>query len=207
VVLVPPGTPELGVAGVRRIDVELRGVRRHFRLPRLLRELSATLLHSQVAALPLTSPCPRLATIHDLPWLAPVRLAEPGTGIRDRAAALHAARSATLVLVPSRRTASMLGRARGVLVVPHGVTPPPEPAPKDALDGPFLAIGDRWPRKNLDRVREAHKMASAMHRGLPELRVIGPRAGWVDEEEKRRMLRRARGLVHASLFEGSGCRC
>jgi glycosyltransferase involved in cell wall biosynthesis len=36
------------------------------------------------------------------------------------------------------------------------------------------------------------------------LRVIGPPVGWVDDREKWRLLRSARGLVHASLLEGFG---
>ena len=43
-----------------------------------------------------------------------------------------------------------------------------------------------------------------MHRGLPDLRCVGPGSVYVDEAEKYEILRRSRALLQLSLFEGFG---
>lgn len=202
--VVPPGFVAPAIAGLELVHADLRGLRRWRIAPRLVRELGAGLWHAPIAALPPRCPCPMVATVHDLPWRAPVRLVEPGVGWRHRLALRLAMRTATRVLVPSRSTATDLGDASHVRVVPHGIETPSAPAPESALVGAFLAIGDERARKNLDRLRAAHTMARTMDQELPDLRVIGPRSGWVAEAEKLRLLRSARALVHVSLFEGFG---
>ena len=72
----------------------------------------------------------------------------------------------------------------------------------------MLAVGTLEPRKNLDRVVAAAKVA-----GVP-LRVVGARGwggvdvpGWVgrvSDEELARLYRGARCVVYASLYEGFG---
>lgn len=173
-------------------------------------ELEASLLHSPVAALPRRCPCPAVATVHDLPWLAPVALAEPGVGLRHRLALRRAVRVATRLVVPSAATAKDLLRAWGkdlagrVRVVPHGTPAPEAPAAYEDLRGPFLFLGDDRPRKNLERLRHAWRLARTVAPDLPGLRVVGPHHGYVTETEKLELLRSARALVHVSLFEGFG---
>jgi glycosyltransferase involved in cell wall biosynthesis len=98
-------------------------------------------------------------------------------------------------------------RAR-VIVVPHGVVLPPDNV-ACRHDGPFLALGDDRPRKNLARLRDAHARARAQRPALPGLDCFGPRrhaerARFVGEDEKHARLREARALVHVSLHEGFG---
>ncbi len=183
-------------------------ITRQLALPRLLRQLGATVYHSPVAAIPWRAPCPTVATVHDLPWLAPEPLHEPGCRLRHRLAVRRALRHASVVVVPSQATADDLdrwasGKAR-VIVVPHGVAPPQQPAADRDLRGPFLILGDDRPRKNLARIREAHRRARNTCPDLPDLQCIGPGAGYVDEQTKYQLLRRARAVLQFSLFEGFG---
>ncbi len=210
--LVPPDAGVAAVEGVILVHTEAVAGRlaRQLALPRLLAKRGADLLHSAVAALPWRAPCPMLATVHDLPWRAAVRLDEPGTGLRHRAALRVAARRAAVIVVPSRATRDALaaelrgrGRAR-VHVVPHGVPLPCEPAPESALTGPFLAFGDGRPRKNVERLRRAHARARADRPDLPPLRVVGPGLEWLSDDERDAALRSARALVAVSLHEGFG---
>ena len=202
--LVPPGQDAAEVAGYERVTACCTGLARQTVLPGLLRRLRADLYHAPVAAIPLHAPCPVIATVHDLPWRSPVPLREPGCGWRARLAVTLALRRAARVLVPSVATAHDLGASPRVRLVPHGVVLPAEPAPEAALTGPFLVLGAGRPRKNLDRVQAAHKMASVMRPGLPALRICGHGAEYVSESTKWTLLRAARGLVHCPLFEGFG---
>ena len=204
VLVAPPGAWLEGLPEIEVVTADVRRSRRHFLLPRLLKSLAATLLHSPVAALPLRTPCPCIATIHDLPWRARVPLAENGVSLRHRLALHLALARARIVLVPSLATAADLDNLPKLRVVPHGITTPQTAAAASALRGPFLAIGDDRPRKNLDRLRAAHTMAREMDQELPDLRVIGPLGGYVDETEKVRLLRTCRALVHVALHEGFG---
>lgn len=179
-------------------------------LPRVLREIGAQLLHCPVAALPLRAPCPTIATVHDLPWMASVPGDEPGCGTLDRLAVRLAARRAAAIVVPTAATARDLVQFAGarnesrVHVVPHGVRAAATPAPEDDLDGPFLVLGDDRPRKNLERVRLAHELALEDDPGLPALQLVGPGFGYLSEENKLATLRRSRALLHLSLHEGFG---
>ena len=179
-------------------------------LPRLLKKLRADLLHCPVSALPLRAPCPMIATVHDLPWMARVPLHETGCGATHRLAVRLAAHRAAAILVPTKATARDLVRFAGprieplVHVAPHGVVRPREPAPASQLDGPLLVLGDDRPRKNLPRVREAHALARGSCPDLPDLRLVGPSFGYVSEQEKTELLRSARGLAQLSLHEGFG---
>jgi glycosyltransferase involved in cell wall biosynthesis len=210
-VLLPPGA-DAAALPFPAIAAPRRRLARELLLPALLRRHRASLLHSPVAALPPRAPCPRIATIHDLPWCAPPGFADPGRSWWHRAAARRALRDADCVLVPSEATrrdciafggAACAARLR---VVPHGVAPPEAPAPGAALRGPFLVLGDRRPRKNLARVIAAHAAARAAAPGLPELLLVGPGQprGYATEAEKLALLRGARALVHVALFEGYG---
>jgi len=207
VLLLPEGTAAPDMAGVAVQSGPVGAVRKQLRLPGLLRELDAGVFHSPVTALPVRARCPMVATIHDVPWYARERLEEPGCGWRHRLAVRIAARRAAAIVVPSRATA--LDVLRGcrhapVCVIRHGVALPSEPAPPEQLNGPFLVLGDDRPRKNLVRVKEAHAQARLLAPDLPDLEICGPVHGYVTEEEKSRLLRSCRALLHLSLFEGFG---
>lgn len=213
--LLPPQAEGQGLAHVR----ELRSacvagpLARQLRLPSLLRALDAELFHAPIAAIPWRAPCRTIATVHDLPWRARDLSGEPGCGWRARFAVRCAVARADLVIVPSRATERDLRaecptpRAR-IAVVAHGVPAAPDTTPS-AHDGPFLALGDDRPRKNLARLAAAHERARHLRPSLPALEFVGPRrreanAGWVSEAEKHARLGRARALVHVSLHEGFG---
>ncbi len=184
-------------------------IARQLRLPRLLRQLAASVLHSSVAAVPLRAPCPTIATAHDLPWLHP-ELGEVSTPWRQFATR-RALAAASAVLAPSQFTAEDVRRLLGarcppLQVVPHGTRlgPAPDPTAIRARSGPLLVLGDDRPRKNRDRVRQAYALAAATCPGLPPLRFVGPPDDYVDEAEKVRLLRTCRAVVQCSRFEGFG---
>lgn len=208
VLLLPAGANDPALANVRTAAAPRGGLRRQLALPRLLRALGASVLHSSVAAVPLRARCPTIATVHDLPWLHP-EVGEPGTRWR-RAVTRWSLRAAAAVLAPSAITrddaARVLGGAAKVHVVPHGTSlgPAPDEAAVRARAGAFLVLGDDRPRKNRDRVRAAHARARTHAADIPPLRFVGPPNDYVSEDEKRRLLAHCRALVHASLFEGFG---
>lgn len=208
VLLLPPGAPDPQLPGVRVVAAPRGRLRRQLALPRLLRRLHADLLHSSVAAVPLRAYVPTIASAHDLPWRHP-EAGEATTPWR-RFATAQALRAAAAVLAPSTMTAddvrALLGADARVRVVPHGcaLDPTPTAAATAARRGPFLALGDDRPRKNRDLLRRAHARASAQDATLPPLRFVGPPADFVDEAQKRELLRDCRALVHASRFEGFG---
>ena len=181
--------------------------RRH--MPSLLTRIGAGLLHAPVAAIPRSSPCPVVATIHDLPWLYRDLRGEPGSRLAHRLAASRAMHCASAVIVPSAATAEDLRRFRPrarvpIHMIPHGTFLPETTAPAADLVGPFLVLGDDRPRKNRERVAAAHAMALQQCPDLPGIRFVGPPGDYVPEQEKIAQLRRARGLVHLSLLEGFG---
>src|SRR5262245_48296789 len=98
--------PELVPAGIERaaISVRLQELRMARSLPRALRRLGASLVHTQYA-LPLRSPCPVVVTIHDLSFEDADR---DLMGWRDRwtfrRVVPSAARGAARVLTVSERT-------------------------------------------------------------------------------------------------------
>ncbi|MGE3172274.1 MAG: glycosyltransferase family 4 protein [Planctomycetota bacterium] len=207
VLLLPDGAQDPGIAGVEVVPAPRGALRRQVVLPRLVRAARAAVLHSPVAAVPLLLRRPKVATVHDLPWLHPDS-GERGTR-RQRAATTRSLRAADAVLAPSRFT---LDAARALVrdparlhLVPHGAAPPrqPPPAPGDR-HGPLLALGDDRPRKNRVRVQAAWKLARRRCPELPELCFAGPPYNVVDDAGKQALLRGCRALVHVSLFEGFG---
>lgn len=210
VLSVPRGVDLPALDDVEVVEGPFGRLARQRVLPRLLRQLSATLLHCPVAALPLRGPCPMLATVHDLPWMARFPLHETGCGPTHRLAVRLAAHLAAAIVVPTRATARDLIRFVGprvesrVHVVPHGVGTVTEPAPEVQLTGPLLVLGDDRPRKNLARVREAHELARSTCPDLPDLQLVGPGFGYVSEHRKVELLRHARAVMQLSLHEGFG---
>lgn len=211
VLLLPDRAPRTELPpGVEVIASPRAALGKQLAWPRLLRRLGARLLHSPVAAPPCRLPCPRVVTVHDLPWRAQPRLPRGDAPRLRHRLALHAsARAAAAILVPSLATADDLRRelpaeaGARVHVVPHGV-PPTEPAAFRDLTGDLLVLGDDRPRKNRARVAEAHARARCSDPRVPALRFVGPPDAFVTEAEKDALLRRATGLVHLSLHEGFG---
>ena len=181
------------------------------RLPRRAERLDV--LHCTTFRGPLRSRVPTVLTVHDM---AIVRYPEAfprwhrlygKAGLRRvlRAADAVVAVSeftklevATLVDVPAER----------IRVVPNGVDPLFTPDGRAAEGSYVLAVATLEPRKNLDRVVEAARLAGV------ELRVVGARgwggvkvSGWVGEipdAELARLYRGARCVLYPSLYEGFG---
>ena len=181
--------------------------KRQLALPWLARRARANVLHSPVASVPLLCRIPRIATVHDLPW------ADPQSGEtrpwRVRAAVRSSLRAATRVIAPSTSTRDAALRigvnAKRCVVVPHATEIPSEP-PRPANDrhGPLLILGDERPRKNRTRVEAAIAIAKRRDPRVPDPCFAGPPFNYVDESQKRGLLRGCRSLVHASLYEGFG---
>ncbi len=205
---------------------------RELRLAPALKQDGVDLLHSPVAAIPLRTAVPRVATVHEIPWIrhpgVEGRAREIAHRIRVRAAAAFAA----AVVVPSEATRRDLlalhpdaeGRVR---VVPHGVdpiflAPPPAGGPAASLRLPglegkpyILAVGAARPRKDMDtlvRAFAAYREAG----GDRLLAVTGPGKppaspppgmrwlGWIEDDLLVAAYRGADALVYHSLNEGFG---
>jgi len=211
VLLLPDGAKDPDIGGVRCVAGPVGLAARVRRMPQLLRSLGASVLHSPVAALPHRAPCPMIASVHDLPWMAdpPLENDDAG-GPRHRAAIRHAARHGDAILCVSRTSRHHLVRYLGrrpkarVCVVHNGVATPAEPAPASELTGPLLVLAADRPRKNLDRVRHAHARAREIESDVPGLLIAGPPEAYLPESEKIAALRRSSALLHVTLFEGFG---
>ncbi|MEZ6037149.1 MAG: glycosyltransferase [Planctomycetota bacterium] len=207
--LLPPGAEHHAIDGVEVVPAPRGALRRQLVLPQLLRRVRADVLHSPVAAVPLRAPCATIATVHDLPWLH----AEAGESSSwwRRFATRRSLGAADAVIAPSTMTRDdarqLLDSGQDkVRLVLHGTALPlhAELLPPERRDGPLLVLGDDRPRKNRQRLREAHARALAGGAHLPELAFVGPPERYVDEAEKRDLLRTCRALVHVSRFEGFG---
>jgi glycosyltransferase involved in cell wall biosynthesis len=216
--------PELVPAGIEPIELEARSqeLRMLWSLPRRLRSLRASLVHTQYA-LPFRCPCPAVVTIHDLSFEEDD---PPLMGRRDRwtfrRVVPRAARAAARVLTVSERTKRDLVERydlppERVVVTPNGVDPAfgPDGASYKLQLGPYaLAVGAVQRRKN-----QLAALAAAREAGL-ELVVAGPlkdqrvaaelRAGgaqlegYVETEQLAELYRGAACLVQASRHEGFG---
>jgi alpha-1,3-rhamnosyl/mannosyltransferase len=215
--------PELVPDGVLAVLLAARSqeLRMAWTLPRTLRRLGASLVHTQYA-LPLRAPCPAVVTIHDLSF-------EQGLmGRRDRLVfervVPRAARGAARILTVSERTKHDLVEQYAVpperiVVAPNGVDPAFGPAgdgPSDivSLGRYALAVGAIQERKNQIAALEAAREA-----GL-ELVVVGPvkdekvavslrtagarLEGYIAVERLAELYRGAACLVQSSRYEGFG---
>jgi len=164
--------------------------------PRTAARLGVDVWHGPHYSVPLRAPVPLVVTIHDLTLLEhPEWHERPKTLYFGRMIPAAVARAAVCVCV-SRHTADRLaamvpahtGRAREVMVVPHGVDharfrPEPDPVPDlDRLDRigvrpPYVAfLSTIEPRKGLPNLVEAFARVAA-HR--PDLSlVIAGGSGW-----------------------------
>jgi glycosyltransferase involved in cell wall biosynthesis len=205
---------------------------REARLAPALKQDGVDLLHSPVAAIPLRTSVPRVATVHETPWVLHPGIEGRGREIAHRLRVRAAAAFAAAVVVPSEATRRDLaalhpGSEERVRVVPHGVDPlflaPPPPegdGPRIARlglegEGFLLAVGSGRPRKGPDTLLEAHAAYRAAG-GRLLLAVTGPGKpppgpppgvrwiGWVDDLSLVALYRRAAALVYHSLSEGFG---
>ena len=215
--------PELVPDGVLAVLLPARSqeLRMTWTLPRTLRRLGASLVHTQYA-LPLRAPCPAVVTIHDLSF-------EQGLmGRRDRLVfervVPRAARGAARVLTVSERTKHDLVEQYAVpperiVVAPNGVDPAFGPAgdgPSDTSSlGPYaLAVGAIQERKNqiaaLEAAREAGLELVVVGPVKDEKVAVGLRAagarleGYVAVERLAELYRGAACLVQSSRYEGFG---
>jgi len=211
---------------------EKTGLWRETRLAPALKQDGVDLLHSPVAAIPLRTQVPRVATVHEVPWLRHPGVEGRGREIAHRLRVRAAAQFAAAVVVPSESTRADLAAlhpagAGRIRVVPHGVDPlflSPPPAEGDAaavrrygLEGHrwFVAVGSGRPRKGPDTLLAAFAAYRAAG-GDRHLVVTGPGkapssppagvrwAGWVEDAALVALYRGADALVYHSLNEGFG---
>lgn len=181
-------------------------------LPRRAARDRVDVLHCPGHRGPLRSRVPVVLTIHDL---AVIRLPDTfnrWTRTYSRLLLPRLARAAARVIAVSEFTAreaiELLGvDEKRVRVIPHGVEAPFTPDGPSADGDYVLAVGTVEPRKNLDRVAEAARLAGV------ELRIAGAHGwgrvgvrsiGFVDDAELARLYRGAAALVYPSLYEGFG---
>jgi glycosyltransferase involved in cell wall biosynthesis len=156
---------------------------------------------------------PLAVTVHDLAVLRHPETFNQWTRRYSRSCVPRVVRAASRVIAVSEFTkqelVELLGTSEAkIAVVPNGVADVFAPDGRAAEGDYVLAVGTLEPRKNLERVAQAARLASV------ELRVVGARGwggvdapGWVgrvSDEELARLYRGARSLVYASLYEGFG---
>ena len=238
VVLYSQGPLDLGVplpAGVQPVPLggkEPPGLWREMRLAPALKQDGVDLLHVPVAAIPLRTSVPRVATVHEIPWIRHPAVEGRGREIAHRLRVRAAAAFAAAVVVPSESTRADLlslhpSAAEKVKVVPHGVDPlflrpPPREGDRQVLGRLglrghyyFLAVGAGRPRKGPDTLIEAYAAYRAAG-GDDLLAVAGPGRpppgpppgvrwlGWVDDAALVALYRGADALVYHTLNEGFG---
>jgi glycosyltransferase involved in cell wall biosynthesis len=169
-------------------------------LPRLVRRLGVDVLHSPHYTTPLANPAASVVTLHDATFFTDPGLHSPVKAKFFRAWTRTALRRATLCVVPSRATATELGRAVGadrvrMQVTYHGVDPerfhPPSPAEVadvrvrlDLHDQPYVAfLGALEPRKNVPSLVRGFAMACRGRREQPAL-VLAGQPGWDTQVER-----------------------
>ena len=136
-------------------------------LPRLLTKLRADLLHSMQFITPLRSPCPTVATVHDMVWrLHPETIEQPRRAYY-RFLVPRSLKAARAILTNSEATARdvrrcLPGVAGRVTVTPFG-TPTwltrEGPTRRETAEGAgpfFLFVGTLEPRKNLPNLLAAY---------------------------------------------------
>jgi glycosyltransferase involved in cell wall biosynthesis len=183
-------------------------------LPRQARREQLDVLHCPTFRGPLKSPgVPLVVTVHDLAVLRHPEVFNLWTRRYSRACVPRVVRAASRVIAVSEFTKRELVQLLAtpeekITVVPNGVADVFSPEGPAAEGDYVMAVGTLEPRKNLERVEQAARLAGA------ELRVVGAQgwggveaAGWqgrVPDEELARLYRGARCLVYPSLYEGFG---
>ena len=183
-------------------------------LARLARRERLDVLHCPTFRGPISPPpMPLVVTVHDLAVLRHPEAFNLWTRRYSRLCVPRVVRAASRIIAVSEFTkhelVELLGTPPGkVTVIPNGVAEVFLPDGPAAEGDYVLSVGTLEPRKNLDRVREAARLAGA------ELRVVGARGwggveavGWlgrVSDDELARLYRGAKCVVYASLYEGFG---
>jgi glycosyltransferase involved in cell wall biosynthesis len=218
-----------GSSDLTRLVAMTAGMARSARLPADLDVVHYPL----TVPVPRTS-LPRVVTLHDLQHLELPEYFSPGERLFRRFAYERAAREADVVITPTEHARGMLRDRLGVdparvVVAPHGVDHSlfRVDAPADvgfSLPDRFLYYpANLWPHKNHERLLEALAraadrsielvlsgnpygrldalMASASRLGVRD-RVT--HLGFVDHSVVPALMKRARGLIFPSLFEGFG---
>jgi glycosyltransferase involved in cell wall biosynthesis len=202
----------LAFGGSGRVASVLRDTAWYFAgLPLAARGLDV--LHCTTFRGPLRAPAPFTITIHDLGLVRHPELFPRWHRTSGRLAIGPVARAAARVLAVSeftkRETVELLRvPAERVRVIGNAVDDTFTPEGPAAEGDYVLAVSTLEPRKNLDRIAEAARLA-----GL-ELRVAGARGwggvaskGWVgavDDAELARLYRGALCFAYPSLYEGFG---
>jgi glycosyltransferase involved in cell wall biosynthesis len=183
-------------------------------LPRLARREGLDVLHCPTFRAPISPPTmPLVVTVHDLAVLRHPETFNQWTRHYSRTCVPRVARAASRIVAVSEFTRRELVELlhtppEKIAVIPNAVAEVFSPD-GPAVDGDYvLSVGTLEPRKNLERVQQAARLAGT------ELRVVGARgwggveaAGWlgrVTDEELARTYRGAQCLVYASLYEGFG---
>ena len=206
----------LSFGGSGRVSSVLRDVTWYpFRLERQARGLDV--LHCTTFRGPINAAVPTVITVHDLALLRHPEAFPRWHRHYGSAGLGPVLRGADAIVAVSQFTKDEVVELAGIpaeriRVVPNGVDPifrAPE-APSDTVSqGEYvLAVATLEPRKNLERVVDAARLAGV------ELRVVGARGwggvdvpGWVGEipdAELAELYRGARCVVYASLYEGFG---
>jgi alpha-1,3-rhamnosyl/mannosyltransferase len=213
--------PDLVPPGVETIELSARvqELRMAWLLPRLLRRVGASLVHTQYAV-PVRCPIPAVVTIHDLSFERnPALMGKKDAAVFKRVVP-RAARQAARILTVSERSKLDLEELYGlppsrIVVTPNGVDPAFSPGDIGVPGRDYLlCVGVVEPRKN-----QRAALAAAKEVGMPlviagpandqalavELRRGGARVeGYVDTERLVELYRGAACLVQASLHEGFG---
>ena len=171
-------------------------------------------LHCPTFRGPAGAGAPTVVTVHDLailrhPEVFPRWHRRYGSGGLRKVL-----RAADAIVAVSKFTKGEVVELAGVpaghvRVIPNGLDDAFRAASNDRLQGEYvLAVATLEPRKNLERVVDAARLAGV------ELRVVGARGwggvevpGWVGEitdAELAELYRGARCVVYASLYEGFG---
>ena len=200
------------------LTVAWQELRLAWALPRLLRRVSASLVHTQYA-IPVACPCPAVVTIHDLSFERDPTLMRKKDLAVFRRVVPRAARRAARVLTVSERSRADLEELYGlaperIVVTPNGVDPAFSPGGARHGRDYVLTVGAVQPRKN-----QLAALAAAQEVGLP-LVVVGPPKdpalaaelerrgarveGYVETERLVELYRGAACLVQASRHEGFG---
>ena len=194
-VLVPPDAsldvPASGGVQVLPVDVSPFSVRQQWALPRILRELSASLYHSAYYLMPYLPPVPTVVTVYDLiPMLFPAQSTLRARTFFRWATAL-ALRSAEHVIAISETTTRDVVKWFGavddaITAIPLAVAPAFEPQTSlsvaelrrryDLPERSVLYLGSNKPHKNLVRLVEAWAMARSR---FPD-HVLVIAGAWVD---------------------------
>lgn len=199
-----------------------------FAVDRAARRLGADLVHAPANFGPARPRVPVVLTVHDLlAFKHPEYVPGAYAGVL-RAMIRRAARVARRVLTVSEASKRDLVEllaipADRVSVTPLAGSAPvgPSPAP-DRRSDLLLAVGNRMPHKNFERLLEAMALLPAAER--PELVVTGSHGddplasvvdrlglgewvrlhGWIETAELDRLYAEATALVFPTLFEGFG---